>query len=467
MRTGLMALAEGGRSVPVREFRPDELFFSITDPRGVIVHANAVFVRLSGYSFEELQQHPHNIVRGPAMPRGAFRLIWDELQAGRTVASYVANQAKDGVRYEVFAAQVPIEGGYLSIRLRPEDQGLRDTVFEIFDRARAVEAATAGGAREQAAAGAEFILTELAAFGIPDMAALTRRTLSREVTATLGLVSEIEAPSGRDTLEVLLRKIHLVSRLLLEPLRTLEQVDAASSRLTADFASAQPRAQLVGDLRSALNEITEGLLFTDTGTSGADTIGALSTASARTADQLDRMGVGFGEAYSRVSGLRLEVETLAQQIAVFALQNQMIGRFASELLRGDAVEPPGQVMRLLHQALASHFDELTEGIDRVNALMAAAPETIARARQSADGIESQLLGWCDAAELTLRGRGNAAPARLAEGTARVRAQAVQGLAWLDEIAALTDELRRVDVRIDAQPIQATLKFIGMVTAEID
>lgn len=101
-------------------FEPHELFFSRTDPRGIILSGNKVFVRISGYSIEELLSKPHNIIRHPDMPRAVFQLFWDFLKAQRPVCAYVKNMAKDGSYYWVYAAAFPIEGGgYLSLRLKP------------------------------------------------------------------------------------------------------------------------------------------------------------------------------------------------------------------------------------------------------------------------------------------------------------------------------------------------------------
>ena len=61
---------------------PQQIFFSVTDDKGVITDANSVFVDISRYSREELTGSPHNIIRNPEMPGGAFRLMWDTLQAG-------------------------------------------------------------------------------------------------------------------------------------------------------------------------------------------------------------------------------------------------------------------------------------------------------------------------------------------------------------------------------------------------
>ena len=41
---------------------------STTNPKGQITHINNEFVKISGYSREELLGQPHNIIRHPDMP---------------------------------------------------------------------------------------------------------------------------------------------------------------------------------------------------------------------------------------------------------------------------------------------------------------------------------------------------------------------------------------------------------------
>ncbi len=461
----LPQLAESGRAVPLKDFEHDELFFSITDQRGIIEHANAVFVRLSGYSFEELHHQPHSIIREPAMPRGAFRLIWDELLAGRHVASYVTNRAQDGTRYEVFATQVPIENGFLSIRVKPDSEGLRDQIIDIYDRAREVERRVEGGARAQAAAGAEFILAALAELGFPDMATFTRKAIAHEITATLDAIDKVEDPKGPDRLEVLLRKIHLVGGLLLEPLRTLEQVEQSSNRLASSFDAARTTASLIEDLEATLREGTESLLFTADQERDLNAIANLTRAGSRAQDGLQAMSSAFATARAGTQALRLAVETLTEQTAVFALKNQMIGSFAGELLNGETVEPPGEAMRLLHQALSAQFDELLDGIELVNRMLREISDPVERARTRFPGITPLLTDWCDAAAALL-GRQEHTSDRLFTVIRQVRAQAQAGLPWIDAESSDTTEHRQISVKIDEQPIRATLKFIGIVTADI-
>jgi aerotaxis receptor len=100
-------------------FGAGEIFFSTTDRKGIIRSGNRVFSRVSGYGREELIGSPHNIIRHPDMPRIVFKMVWEEIEAGRPVAGYVKNLAKDGSYYWVLATIVPCEGGYLSVRIKP------------------------------------------------------------------------------------------------------------------------------------------------------------------------------------------------------------------------------------------------------------------------------------------------------------------------------------------------------------
>ena len=105
-----------------RQFTAEELFFSVTDERGVIRFGNKVFSRVAHYQLENMIGRPHNIIRHPEMPRSPFFLLWDYLKKEKTVAAYVKNMASDGCYYWVLATVIPIRQGYLSIRLKPSSE---------------------------------------------------------------------------------------------------------------------------------------------------------------------------------------------------------------------------------------------------------------------------------------------------------------------------------------------------------
>lgn len=458
-------LRESARTLQLSTFQPDELFFSITDDKGVIAHANSVFTRLSGYAFDEMKGQPHNIVRDPAMPRGAFRLIWDELRAGRPVASYVANLSSSNERYEVFAVMLPTEHGYLSMRLRPEPGGMRDTIFAIFDRAREFEATIEGGAREQAEAGAEFLRNELAEIGYASMGALTRALLPREVSATIESIDELEQTASRVPIEILPGKIRMLGRLLMNTLHSLRQVEQLSRELHEQVTSGKVRSAAIPTLATIVKESTEAIAW-----GGADQAGVgkeLIEAAQQALEQLGGAGTEFNRAVEAAVSLHDMVETLEQNIGIFALQNQMIGRFALELLGGEAAEPPGQSMRLLHHALDSHFQSMLDAIGAVNELAQSAPDRFAGVLRHLDGLGRPLQLWGDLAAKALAAQGAEASSELVAKVQAVRGAVHEGFAPSPEVLGYIDELKNVNVTIEEVPMRATIKFIGVVSAEIE
>ena len=115
-----------------RAFDISELFVSTTDRKGIITGFNEVFVRIAAYPGDELLQKPHNIIRHPDMPRCVFKLLWDYILDGKPIGAYVKNMAKTGEYYWVFALVVPIDDGFLSVRLKPTSK-IFSTVMELYN----------------------------------------------------------------------------------------------------------------------------------------------------------------------------------------------------------------------------------------------------------------------------------------------------------------------------------------------
>ena len=90
-----------------RHFSSVELIVSKTDPKGRIIHANEVFLRMAGYSEAEILNQPHSIIRHPDMPRCVFKLLWDTIGSGKEIFAYVKNRAKNGDHYWVLAHVTP------------------------------------------------------------------------------------------------------------------------------------------------------------------------------------------------------------------------------------------------------------------------------------------------------------------------------------------------------------------------
>lgn len=110
-----------------KTYGEDERLISTTNLKGVIQSANDTFVRVSGFSLEELQSQPHNIVRHPDMPEAVYEDFWATLKTGRPWMGIIKNRCKNGDHYWVSAYVSPIyrEGeqiGFQSVRTRPTEE---------------------------------------------------------------------------------------------------------------------------------------------------------------------------------------------------------------------------------------------------------------------------------------------------------------------------------------------------------
>lgn len=108
----------------------NSLIVSKTDTKGIITYCNRTFLDIADYKLEEAMGQPHNLVRHPAMPRAAFKLVWDTIAAGQEIFAYVINLAKNGDHYWVYAHVTPSfdkEGrivGYHSNRRAPRREAI-------------------------------------------------------------------------------------------------------------------------------------------------------------------------------------------------------------------------------------------------------------------------------------------------------------------------------------------------------
>ena len=107
----------------------DTCIVSRTDIKGRITFINDDFVRISGYSEDELIGSPHNIVRHPDMPPEAYADLWNTLKEEKPWIGLVKNRCKNGDYYWVEAHASPIrEGdhviGYMSVRTKPSREGV-------------------------------------------------------------------------------------------------------------------------------------------------------------------------------------------------------------------------------------------------------------------------------------------------------------------------------------------------------
>ncbi|TGL64955.1 methyl-accepting chemotaxis protein [Leptospira jelokensis] len=105
------------------EFQEGTKITSKTDLKGIITYVNEDFLKISGYTEDELIGQPHNLIRHPDMPQEAFRDLWDTVKLQNSWVGLVKNRCKNGDYYWVDANVSPIyeDGkhiGYMSVRTK-------------------------------------------------------------------------------------------------------------------------------------------------------------------------------------------------------------------------------------------------------------------------------------------------------------------------------------------------------------
>ncbi len=112
---------------------------SKTDLKGIITYVNEDFLRISGFTTEELIGVSHNIIRHPDMPVEAFEDMWRSLKAGRPWTGLVKNRCKNGDHYWVRANVAPIyesnqHVGFLSVRSKASAQDIdaANKAYQLF-----------------------------------------------------------------------------------------------------------------------------------------------------------------------------------------------------------------------------------------------------------------------------------------------------------------------------------------------
>jgi methyl-accepting chemotaxis protein len=117
---------------------------SKTDLKGAITYINGDFLRISGFTQEELIGASHNIVRHPDMPPEAFADLWRCLKAGSPWTGLVKNRCKNGDYYWVMANATPIYengqlAGYMSVRSKPTQAQVAaaSQAYQLFREGRA------------------------------------------------------------------------------------------------------------------------------------------------------------------------------------------------------------------------------------------------------------------------------------------------------------------------------------------
>ena len=134
-----------------QQLSASDILLSTTDLDSRIKYANKTFCDIAGFSLQELEGQPHNIVRHSDMPKAAFSNLWSFIQQGKSWMGPVKNRCKNGDYYWVNGFVTPIkdEKGdiheYQSVRtiLEEDVQSRAEKVYEALSSGKSVTSSAA------------------------------------------------------------------------------------------------------------------------------------------------------------------------------------------------------------------------------------------------------------------------------------------------------------------------------------
>jgi len=372
-----------------RDFSVEELFFSTTDSKGHILRANSVFRGIAGYSWEELENKPHNIIRHPDMPRIVFQTLWDYIQDGRPIVAYVKNLAHDGRYYWVVALVVPAARGYLSVRFKPTSP-LRAPVELLYTELRAVEAAieSEGGAgkgndrKAAIAASREVLGTSLRALGFNGYDDFMRHVLKVEMQSREAALRAVPAAIKPDA---------ATRSAMLDSLWTAaEEFDKLVEVLNVLFADLETYVEINKDVRDKsgkVTDISESLRVSAlNGAIEADRLGARAAGLRPVLDWLRVLSLEITKEGARLAASLVElvrdIDLVVFDLSAAKLQIEMTAQFAHELF-DHALARMADPDRLWERR-----DQMTEGA--IESLHESSCETVRRALGSLAAIRDRL-----------------------------------------------------------------------------
>lgn len=376
---------------PIDQERPfdfNELFFSTTDPKGVILSGNQVFVRVSGYNtVEELIGKPHNVIRHPDMPRAIFKLLWEYLGERKPFIGYVKNLATDGCYYWVMALVVPTQGGFFSVRFKPSGSYF-DLARDLYAELLAIERG-AGDWREGMQAAGERLSALLTELGFANYSEFMNTALASEMAGrrarqgtTAGDATPLPSGDKQGKLASTLQSCHAVDRQLddlcarvesfLDLIRKLEEKSAYLCDLSKNV-------RLV-----SINALTASYRLNQAGRGLAIVTHELATVSERSTNII-------GELTAQTLVLTSALRETAAHATGAKLQVEMTIFFATELLRMENHE--GVADSSLNRARADLLtleDSFARSIARMLAALPRAQEPIIPLLQLRDRLIESL-----------------------------------------------------------------------------
>lgn len=112
------------------------IILSKTNTKGIITYISEAFVKISGYSKEELLGQPHNVVRHPDSEPEMFQDLWGTVQLKEVWRGEIKNLRKDGSFYWVSVVITPeynVDGEVVSYSALRQDITAQKAIEELSD----------------------------------------------------------------------------------------------------------------------------------------------------------------------------------------------------------------------------------------------------------------------------------------------------------------------------------------------
>ena len=390
-----------------------ELFFSTTDLKGRIQKANRVFERIAAYTWAELSNKPHNIIRHPDMPRIVFRILWEHIQNGEPVVAFVKNLAHDGRYYWVVALVTPMPGGYLSVRFKPSSP-LWNTVQNLYRDLRGIETRIEDESNDRKAGmeasckALDFSLQQQGFAGYDDFMrrALKGEMQSRDAKLAVGGVPVHEPVHEYDTGKRSTKPESLITSAVL-----FDRLSAVLQQVFRDLDSYGEISQGVQEKVANVAEVSEALRVSAlNGAIEADRLGTKAAGLRPVLDWLRELSAEITRQVASFAGalneLVLEVDRVVFDLSAARLQVEMTAFFASESAGSEATgrAPENDCMTdgavgILH---ASSCETIRRGIGRLSAIherLAVLAESLAKLMNSSHSLRPiYLTGKIEMAE---------------------------------------------------------------------
>lgn len=433
-------------SVPpgTRTVAVDQVFFSTTNKRGIIEHSNSVFVNLSRFDRSQLIGAPHNLIRHPKMPGGAFRAMWDTLQDGKPFTAYVRNRAADNVEYQVYATVTPLpDGGFLSVRTRPCRTDFRDAAFTIYEKALDAEkAALADGnnRREAAIVGAQIIGEQLQAAGFSSYAEFQAQVLPAEVSARESLSAGLpDRPTADGPLSECLNAVRTIYLDLDKWMAKQDSLAAVSGQLQSVGTSLRRHLDsttVTQELLDDLSQNSEYVALVQPLQVWMQMQAIVATTITKLTTQMDQLAGTCADTRFRVALGRLHATMMAQ--------------FSAELIDGSDAPDAAEAIVLLSTAVRDGLRNLDSQLADLHRLTDTTTADIKRTI-SIMGIPRELLMmWkkqADDVEL---------PPQLAHVIPAITEGIEQVSQSLTELDSLTTQLQSLSAEHDSTTMRAQL-----------